>query len=152
MVASEEWFAGMRTESLEVRESLIPGAYRGVFARARIAKGETIETCPASVIPLGEVDFDRQQLLSFTWFELPDVPENFQVICWGFGSIYNHSFRPNAAASVSMEAPDGTPSGPTITFRALDDIAPGDEITHDYNYRDRAPAWYLDAKQLSEAG
>lgn len=102
-----------------------------------------IEVCPASVIPLGEVNFEKDPLLHFTWFELPGIPAGVQLLCWGFGSLYNHSDTPSATSQVVFDAPvDRLPSDARIIFRARRDIWPGEEITWDYDYRGNSPAWY----------
>ena len=47
------------------------------------------------------------------------------ALALGFGSLYNHSYRPNARYN------DVGPQ--TKAFQALRDIAPGEEITVNYN-------------------
>jgi SET domain-containing protein len=47
------------------------------------------------------------------------------AISLGYGSLYNHSYEPNASYIF----------GPMrLTYKALCDIAEGDEITINYNY------------------
>ena len=54
----------------------------------------------------------------------------------GYGSLYNHSYRPNARCDDE--------SGQTKVFRALREIAPGEEIVVNYNGEpeDETPVWF----------
>jgi hypothetical protein len=132
-----------KSSKLEVRLSPIPGAGRGVFSKVPFKKGSVIEVCHASVLPLEDLNFEKDHLLHFTWFELPGIPEGVQIICWGFGSLYNHSDSPSATSSVVFDSPlDRLPSDARIIFRAKRAIWPGEEITWDYDYRGKSPAWY----------
>jgi uncharacterized protein len=132
-----------KSSKLEVRSSRIHGAGRGVFSKVAFKKGAVIEVCPASVLPLGDVNFEKDSLLHFTWFEMPGIPAGIQVLCWGFGSLYNHSDSPSATSSVVFDAPiDRLPSDARIIFRARRAIWPGEEITWDYDYRGKCPGWY----------
>jgi hypothetical protein len=58
------------------------------------------------------------------------------ALALGYGSLYNHSFRPNARYE------DVWPQ--TKEFTALRDIEPGEEITVNYNGkpRSRAKVWF----------
>lgn len=133
-----------KSSKLEVRLSRIPGAGRGVFSKVAFRKGAIIEICPATVLPLAEVDFEKDPMLHYTWFEMPGIPDGVQIVCWGFGSLYNHSDSPSAACSVLFDAPlTGLPADARIVFRARRAIWPGEEITWDYDYRGKAPHWYV---------
>ncbi|HZU37814.1 MAG TPA: SET domain-containing protein-lysine N-methyltransferase, partial [Gemmataceae bacterium] len=58
------------------------------------------------------------------------------AIALGYGSLYNHSYMPNARY-------DDEP-GPAMTFTALRTIRPGEEITVNYNGdpKDRSPVGF----------
>ena len=58
------------------------------------------------------------------------------ALALGYGSLYNHSFRPNARYD------DVGPQ--TKEFTAMRDIAPGEEITVNYNGEptSRAAVWF----------
>jgi hypothetical protein len=58
------------------------------------------------------------------------------ALALGYGSLYNHSYKPNARYD------DVWPQ--TKEFTALRDIAPGEEITVNYNGdpEDRSPVWF----------
>lgn len=90
---------------------------RGVFARAAIAKGETIELCPV----LGLAEDDAGGVLNDY---VVDDGDGGQVLMLGYGSLYNHSDDPNA--EYVLEADDA------YAFLATRDIAAGEEITITY--------------------
>jgi uncharacterized protein len=96
------------------------GRGRGVFAGRRFEPGGTIEICP--VIALSEADartLDTTGLYDyyFGW----GTDGKAAAIALGFGSLYNHSFTPNAVHHKNPE--DGT-----ISIIAVRSIAPGEEI------------------------
>jgi SET domain-containing protein len=111
---------------LQVRES--PGVgrgARGVFAAADIAAGQTLEVAPVIVIPRQE-----SQLLSTT--RLEDYVFKWGGGCYalalGYGSLYNHSYTPNARYVQDTAAR-------AMRFLALRAILRGEEITINYNGR-----------------
>jgi SET domain-containing protein len=91
---------------------------RGVFATRRFAKGEVIETCPTVEVADADVT-GRLNDYVFTSVRDGDV-----LLVLGHGMLYNHSPNPN------VEYEQDEPS--TITFRALCNVRPGDELTIDY--------------------
>lgn len=66
---NQEFSIDAPSNALEVRNSLLANAGRGVFAKQSFAKGDLIEKCPATVLPLKVVDIPNNPLLHFTWFE-----------------------------------------------------------------------------------
>jgi SET domain-containing protein len=58
------------------------------------------------------------------------------AVALGYGSLYNHSYQPNARYDDE--------SGQTKVFRAIRDIAPGEEIVVNYNGEpgDETPVWF----------
>ncbi|MBK7811245.1 MAG: SET domain-containing protein-lysine N-methyltransferase [Saprospiraceae bacterium] len=112
-----------RIEGLFVMKSEIAG--RGVFTAEKIHKGDLIEICPVIIIPRSEVDTIHQTELHdyyFVW------GENNQeaAIALGFGSIYNHSYNPNAEFILDL-------ANSNIDFYSIQDIEPGTEITVNYH-------------------
>ena len=97
---------------------------RGVFATEKIPKGRTIEKAPVIVIPDDRENSAGRCILDDYFFEW----EGDLAIALGFGSLYNHSYAPNATFICRHEAL-------SIEFVALRDIPPGEEITIDYNER-----------------
>lgn len=105
---------------IEVRESPIHG--RGVFATKKIKKGEIIEVCPVVVVDKKQVPFLEKTELGNYYF---DWEKGKAAIALGFGSIYNHSYNPNAKYMPYDEK--------TLRFRARRTIRPGEEICTNYN-------------------
>ncbi len=128
---ASEWSPG---PSLEVAE--YEGRGRGMRARRPFKKGEAIERSPVIVIPREQwpnvehtVFFDH----TFYWGE----DEEDAALALGFGSLFNHSYRPNAVYTRLFA--EGQ-----IHFFALRDIVPGEEITINYNGDpdDDQPLWF----------
>ena len=89
---------------------------RGVFTTAIIPDGSIIEICPVIIIPAHEVDY------YFIWGEDDDQA----AIALGYGSLYNHSYKPNANFSLNLD-------DRTIEIIAIKDIEAGEEITFNYH-------------------
>lgn len=102
-----------------------PGKGRGVFARTDIRKGAIIERVPVLVIPVSEFTGGLQNDTLNTYLYL--WSKGKVAVSLGYGSLYNHSYEPNAKYVFGY--------GPgTLTYRALRNIAAGEEITINYNY------------------
>jgi len=109
-----------------IAASKISGAGRGVFASTKIPKGSLIERCPVVVLPRRG---DRARLRKtdlVKYYFLWGKDRDRAAICLGWGSIYNHSYEPNAEYSKLVE-------GDYMDFIALSDIEEGQEITVNYN-------------------
>jgi len=105
------------------------GAGRGVFARRRIDVGEEIERCPMLI-----VDGERAEALTlgadgyvFGW------GTDSTALALGYGSLYNHSYRPNAE---TLETPD------ELVITALHRIEPGEEIFINYMGTAQDGVWF----------
>jgi uncharacterized protein len=112
----------------------VSGKGRGVFARGPIRKGMLIERVPIIVVPLSQVVGGKDNpFLSHYCFVRT---RSAYAVALGYGSLYNHSFTPNARY---RDGPDST-----MFFRALCDIAADEEITVNYNGnpKDRSPLWF----------
>lgn len=113
-------------QKIYIAPSTIGGAGRGVFANEKILEGELIETCPIIALSSSK---DRSRLRNtelvnyyFLWGEKRDRV----ALCLGWGSIYNHSFTPNARYEKDIN--EGC-----MDFYALRDIEPNEEIIVNYN-------------------
>ena len=118
-------------------ESKIPTAGRGVYAACDIKKGEVIETCPIIKISKDEAAHLNKSSL-VTYFFYFGKNKGDLLIALGFGSIYNHSYNPNADYKIK-------PSKNIINFIALKDIEKDTEITTNYNHgtpKDKSPLWF----------
>jgi uncharacterized protein len=124
--------AFQQSDAVEVKRIRSKG--RGVFARRPISKGEMIERVP--VLVMTEEEFAEG---------LAQTPLKDYCFSWGidrvalalgYGSLYNHSYKPNARYD------DVGPR--TKAFVALRPIAQGEEITINYNGKPggRAKVWF----------
>jgi uncharacterized protein len=110
-----------------------PGKGRGVFAQHLIHSGQLIERAPVIVVPAGQWEaMDRTVLFDyfFAWGE-------HSAIALGYGSLYNHSYQPNARFVKHL-------TEQVIEFYALREIQPGEEILVNYNVDpdDESPLWF----------
>lgn len=99
------------------------GKGRGVYARVAIPAGTVFERAPLLVMSENEaLAHEYSNVLPAYVFE---YGKGKVALALGFGSLYNHSYKPNAryddAGSQVKE------------YRALRDIAAGEEITINYN-------------------
>jgi len=111
------------SEKVFVKESVILNAGRGVFAKQSIDNGELIESCPIIEVLLKDPANDEKGLLVDYFFYFG----NELAVALGFGSIYNHSYKPNATYKKDL-------TRKKIDFIAIKDINEGEEITVNYNY------------------
>lgn len=108
-------------EGLYVASSALHG--RGVFTTREFAVGELIEECPVLIIPADDRPYVDQTSFSGYYFEWKGGAGGLAL---GFGSLYNHSYRPNARY-------DPGKGHKTLRFTAVKAIKPGAEITINYN-------------------
>jgi uncharacterized protein len=132
-----------QADAVEVRR--VRGKGRGVFARRAIPRGEVFETSPVLVLPDESVEDFASGLGSYVF----EWGKGKLALALGYGSLYNHSYRPNARYD------DVGPQAKA--FRALRDIAPGEEITVNYNGEPgrRKKVWFdvvEDAATIGTAG
>src|SRR4051794_605546 len=101
----------------------IKGKGRGVFAKRPIPEGAVIERVPTLVVAVEDIaGVNNNPVLSRVCFIRNEATVS---IALGYGSLYNHSFAPNA---VYEEA-----GSKTMIFRALRPIDKDEEITINYN-------------------
>jgi SET domain-containing protein len=113
------------SDKVYLADSAIPGAGRGVFAKIAISEGEVIETCPVIELPRSDAANDDNGKLTAYFFYFGDG----LAMVLGFGSLYNHSYHPNATYLKRVD--DGV-----VEFVALKDIPADTEITTNYNNGD----------------
>lgn len=117
-----------------ISKSLIPKAGRGVFAITNIKKGEIIESCPVYILPKKDYPIVKKTSLREYYFMWGKTTA---AICFGFGSLYNHSYKPNATYIKKIKEQ-------IIEFIAITDIQKDEEITVNYNYGnsdDKSKLW-----------
>ncbi|HWC11237.1 MAG TPA: SET domain-containing protein [Acidimicrobiales bacterium] len=102
-----------------------PGKGRGVRAGRPFANGEVIDRAPVVVVSAREWELVEQTVLghfAFRW----DEDKGSVAIALSQGSLFNHSYEPNVASDKDVR-------GRRIVFSAVRDIAPGEELTINYN-------------------
>ena len=124
------------SDKIYVSKSVIPGAGRGVFAKGNIKLGELIERCPVIEIPEGDSSLLTETIL-VTYFYFLGKKKERVTLTLGFGSIYNHSYTPNAIYKDKHRQR-------AIDFVAIKPIKKGEEITVSYNpgKKNKNPLWF----------
>ncbi len=117
-----------------ISKSEVPKAGRGVFAAKQIKKGEVIEKCPVFVLPRKDYPIVKKTAMRNYYFMWGKTTA---AVCFGYGSLYNHSYQPNATYKKKIK-------DKVIEFVAIKGIKKGEEITVNYHYGrpdDRRPLW-----------
>jgi uncharacterized protein len=95
---------------------------RGVFAARRFETGDVIEECPVLTVSEDQAPLlDETDLYGFT-FEWGDGV----ALALGFGSLYNHSWIPNARYDHDYDRD-------LVVYSAVTTIDAGKEITVNYS-------------------
>ena len=113
-----------------------PGKGRGIFSQRNFKKGEVIEICPVIVLPAEEIDsLELTQLYNYYFAWGPDSKD--AAIALGYGSLYNHSYNPNARYYKDFE-------NSLLKYICIRDIQEDEEITINYNCNpeDKTPVWF----------
>lgn len=98
---------------------------RGVFCTVDIKAGEVIEICPVLVVPADETQLLDETILHNYVFLWGDDDKQGAIV-FGYGSMYNHAYDPNAEYSADY-------NDDTFSVYALKDISAGEEIFINYN-------------------
>lgn len=104
---------------------------RGVFAVRDVPAGTVVERVPVLLIPAGQVFAEPGKpspapALSWYVFDWDGVTKRpYVALAMGYGSIYNHSYEPNAR--YDRIAPD------LMEFTTLRNVAAGEEILINYH-------------------
>jgi uncharacterized protein len=103
---------------------------RGIIASENIKKGRVIERCPVILMPKKEEKLIEQTIVSNYYF---DWSNTYNALVLGYGSLYNHSYTPNAQYVFNYKKK-------LMVYRAIKSIPKGEEITINYNYYPRSKA------------
>ena len=129
----------LTSNKVYIGKSAIPNAGRGVYARRDIKKGEIIETSPIIEAPQHDMS-NLKESIFVTYFFYFGKNKQRLAIALGFGSIYNHSYKPNITYTIK-------PKEKLIEFIAQEDINKDTELT--FNYRNsskskskKRPLWF----------
>lgn len=119
-----------------VSKSKIANAGRGVFASQDIDINEVIEVCPILEVPANDVFNLKESILVNYYFSFDEDPDLLAIVL-GFGSIYNHSYSPNATYKYLSK-------DKILEFKSIKDIKKNEEITVNYNSGEpdnQSPLW-----------
>lgn len=94
----------------------------GVFARRLILAGCLVELCPIIVVPKEQIATLDNTLIYNYYYEWQS---GSAAVALGLGSLYNHSFAPNATYELDEKSN-------TIVIRAIADIQAQEEVTFNY--------------------
>lgn len=95
---------------------------RGVYTQQTIPAGQIVEVCPVVLLDLKAQPFPGTiRRLLYNW------SKTHAALALGYGSLYNHSDRPNLSFKSNHQQL-------TITFNALNEIQPGEQLTISYDY------------------
>jgi SET domain-containing protein len=114
----------------------VEGKGRGVFTDKKIHKGETIESAQVVEFPEEQwKDVENTVFGFYCYFWGSDIKGGAMVL--GNGSLYNHSYNPNAIYLRKYE-------DKIMEFMAIKDIEAGEEITINYNGSpdNNDPLWF----------
>jgi SET domain-containing protein len=96
----------------------------GVFALKDFKKGEIVESAPAMVFtPKERKILERTSLSHYIY---PWRSTRGAALIFGYGSIYNHSYSPNADWKQNFKTM-------SMVYRAVKNIKRGEEISVNYN-------------------
>lgn len=127
------------SSNIYVAQSSISKAGRGVFAAENIQKDEIIEVVPVLFLPLDDYKIAKKTRLKNYYFMWENEDQG-AALALGFGSLYNHSYKPNATYKKIVNKDQ-------INFISLKDIVEDEEITVNYNYGnpdDKTALWIDD--------
>src|SRR5438094_743720 len=138
LIASENLETGTVVEKLEgrivpygkipepdIRIGIVAHHGRGMFASRKFLKGELIERAPVIVIDEKQWPSAEKTILSNYAFDWGEHDEH-AAIAFGYISIYNHSYSPNAQLE---QMPDEL----MMEIIAIKDIEADEQITINYN-------------------
>ena len=114
----------------------VEGKGRGVFSNEPIPKDTIIEFCPVIILPSIEKKYiDHTKL--YDYYFLWGNDQDDMAIALGYGSLYNHSYKPNAYYETYFEEK-------IIVIKSLRHIDAHEEICISYNQDpdDQRQVWF----------
>lgn len=126
---------------IEIRHSELSGGEftRGVFATRDIAKDELIHQAPVIPYPNeDDVHIEKTILADYVF----NYGANHSAVLLGYGSLFNHSYTPNAVYDINFDEH-------TFDFYAYTDIKAGEEILINYNGEpdNKDPLWFTQKEE-----
>jgi len=108
----------------EVKKSYDKTRGRYIVATRDFKKGETIEICP--VITLTPTERKHLEKTLMAYYIYPWKSTRSASLVFGYGSLLNHSFEPNADWKQNFKTQ-------SMVYKAIKPIKKGEEITVNYN-------------------
>jgi len=111
----------------------------GVFALKDFKAGEIVESAPVLIFtPKDRKNLEKTPLSHYVY---PWKSTRGAALAFGYGSIYNHSYSPNADWKQNFKTQ-------SMVYRALRPIKAGEEITVNYNGEpdEQTPIDWFDVK------
>lgn len=96
----------------------------GVFSTAELRPGKIIEVCPVIFMPMKEFEYIKKTKLFYYFYEYSN--KEFAIVL-GYGSVYNHSYEPNAQYKFNYLRR-------VMEVKSIKKIAKDEEIFINYNY------------------
>ena len=96
----------------------------GVFALKDFKKGELIESAP--VLTFSPTDRKNLEKTPLSHYIYPWKSTRGAALAFGYGSVYNHSYSPNADWKQNFKTGE-------MEYRAIKSIKRGEEILINYN-------------------
>jgi len=112
----------MEQKTIEIKKTAKKGW--GVFALKDFEAGEVIESAP--VLTFTPTDRKNLEKTPMSHYIYPWKSTRGAALAFGYGSIYNHSYSPNADWKQNFKTG-------CMIYRAVKDIKKGEEITVNYN-------------------
>jgi SET domain-containing protein len=113
---------------------------RGVFALIDFKVGDIIEIAP--VLNITVTERKRMEKTIFAYYMYPWRSTRSGALALGYGSIYNHSYEPNADWKQNFKTD-------SMVYKAVKPIKAGEEITVNYNGEvdDQTPIDWFEVKK-----
>jgi SET domain-containing protein len=113
---------------------------RGAFAKKDIKKGTIIDIAYVVPIPNKEYKKISNTIIyhyCYVWEDPKHLPEFENAITLSISQFINHSYKPNVKYLYDYDCK-------AIEFKAIKNIAKGEELTVNYNGRamDKTPLWF----------
>lgn len=110
---------------------------RGVFTSEEISEDDIIEICPLVLIPSEQLEQVDKTIFYDYYFLLPNGKD--ACIALGYGSLYNHSTKPNACVVFDLD-------NDSLQIHCIKNIEIGEEILINYQgdeeIEERTELWF----------